>query len=65
MFTGLGKNDCAVRALQWINEFTIIFGDDAGVLGLYDVRNAQQQKQSMIKLCEFPAGIHKLAVNAK
>ncbi|XP_013186477.2 methylosome protein WDR77 [Amyelois transitella] len=55
----LVKNDCGVRCLQWINENKLIFGDEAGVLSLVDARNPK----SIMRLMEFPAALHKIAVN--
>ncbi|XP_053625621.1 methylosome protein WDR77-like [Plodia interpunctella] len=55
----LVKNDCGVRCVQWINENKLIFGDESGVLSLVDARNPK----SIIRLKEFPAAVHRIAIN--
>ncbi|CAK1552119.1 unnamed protein product [Leptosia nina] len=53
------ENDCGIRCLQWIEENKIIFGDEAGVLGLIDLRNSD----NVVKLHEFPASVHQISYN--
>ncbi|XP_021189624.3 methylosome protein WDR77 [Helicoverpa armigera] len=53
------KNDCCIRCIAWIDENRLIVGDEAGVLHLLDVRNTE----SDVKITEFPAAVHKLAVH--
>ncbi|CAH2074137.1 unnamed protein product, partial [Iphiclides podalirius] len=52
------ENDCAVRCLKWLDENYLIFGDDAGVLSLLDIR----MPGASTKLTEFPAAVHHIAV---
>ncbi|XP_063821680.1 methylosome protein WDR77-like [Ostrinia nubilalis] len=57
----LAKNSCGVRCLQWTDENSLIYGDEAGVMYLVDAR----KPETTIKLCEFPAAIHKLVVHTE
>lgn len=59
-FVDLARNDCGIRCLQWLDENRLVYGDDAGVLRLLDIRNDEP-----LKLTEFPAAVHKLAYNAE
>lgn len=61
IFTDLVKNDCGVRCLKWVNENTVVYGDEAGVLRLIDVRYTED----VHTLTEFPAAVHKLAVQSE
>ncbi|KAJ8725576.1 hypothetical protein PYW08_003759 [Mythimna loreyi] len=53
------KNDCCIRCLSWIDENRLVVGDEAGLLRLLDIRNLETE----IKITEFPAPVHKLAVH--
>lgn len=59
--TDLVKNDCGVRCLQWLDENRLVYGDEAGVLRLVDIRNAEMVQ----KLTEFPAPVHRIAVHSE
>lgn len=59
--TDLMKSDCGIRCLAWIDERRLLAGDEAGVLHLIDVRNTED----IIKIAEFPAAVHKLAVHSE
>ncbi|XP_073944143.1 methylosome protein WDR77-like [Choristoneura fumiferana] len=54
----LVKNDCGIRCLQWFDENQLVYGDDAGVLRVVDAR----QPETVTTLCDFPAPVHKIAV---
>ncbi|XP_039747314.1 methylosome protein 50-like [Pararge aegeria] len=54
----LTRNDCGIRCLQWLDEYHLFFGDEAGALSLIDIRNPE----NVTKLTEFPAAIHKICV---
>ncbi|KAJ0183933.1 hypothetical protein K1T71_000356 [Dendrolimus kikuchii] len=56
----LHVSDCSIRCLAWINENQLIFGNEAGALKLVDIRNPD----TVTKLTEFPAAVHRLAVNS-
>lgn len=55
------KNDCGVRCLKWVNENSVAYGDEAGVLRLIDVRNTED----VHILAEYPAAVHRLAVQSE
>ncbi|CAB3236453.1 unnamed protein product [Arctia plantaginis] len=55
------KNDCCIRCLAWINEHCLVAGDEAGVLHFIDIRNTD----SVVKITEFPAAVHKVAVQSE
>ncbi|XP_063360036.1 methylosome protein WDR77-like [Cydia amplana] len=55
----LVKNDCGIRCLQWIDENQLVYGDEAGVLRVMDVRHPEK----VATLCDFPAPVHKVAVH--
>ncbi|XP_068629900.1 methylosome protein WDR77-like [Battus philenor] len=48
------QNDCGIRCLKWLDENSLIFGDDAGTLSLLDVRMPGRST----KLTQFPAAVH-------
>ncbi|XP_045542924.1 methylosome protein 50-like [Papilio machaon] len=54
------KNNCGIRCLQWLDENCLVFGDDAGVLSLLDIRKPGDGT----KLAEFPAAVHQIAVKS-
>ncbi|XP_049866612.1 methylosome protein 50-like [Pectinophora gossypiella] len=58
--TDLVKNNCGVRCLQWLDEYRVVYGDEAGILRLVDIRKTDDTN----KLAEFPAAVHKVAVNS-
>lgn len=53
------KNDCCIRCLAWVNEHCLVAGDEAGVLHFIDIRNTD----NVVKLAEFPAAVHKVAMH--
>ncbi|XP_041977822.1 methylosome protein 50-like [Aricia agestis] len=55
------KNDCGVRCVKWINENQLIYGDEAGVVGVVDVRNPNKSE----KLAQLPAAVHKLTLQSE
>ncbi|KAG6449555.1 methylosome protein 50 isoform X2 [Manduca sexta] len=55
----LYQNNCGVRCLQWIDVNKIIFGDEAGILSIVDVRSLE----TTLNITEFPAAIHKIAIH--
>ncbi|XP_026329585.1 methylosome protein 50-like [Hyposmocoma kahamanoa] len=57
----LVTNDCGVRCLKWVTENSVVYGDEAGVLRLVDVRNTGDAHT----LAEYPAAVHRLAVQSE
>ncbi|XP_072944086.1 methylosome protein WDR77-like [Epargyreus clarus] len=55
------KNDCGVRCAQWLDENKLIFGDEAGILRLVDIRNPE----GALKLTEFPAAVHRVNIDSE
>lgn len=60
-FLDIAKNDCGIRCMQWLDGNKMLFGDEAGILKLLDIRNSD----APLKLTEFPAAVHRLACDAK
>lgn len=50
-------NDCCIRCLEWYSENQLIFGDEAGMIKLVDIRNTEE----VIKLAQFPAAVHRMS----
>ncbi|CAK1582013.1 unnamed protein product [Parnassius mnemosyne] len=54
------KNDCGIRCLRWIDEYRLLFGDEAGWISLVDIRKPGVS----VKLVEFPAAVHQIVIQS-